>query len=88
MPIPLTSTGLGNQFLSNIRNVSCILHLVRCFEDVNIQHVEGSVDPLRDIDLIETELMLADIQVLERRKSTLSTRVCPIDHLQGSNSLF
>jgi GTP-binding protein YchF len=57
--------GLGNKFLSNLRNVDAILHVVRCYEDENVIHVEGSVDPLRDIETIETELMLADMQSLE-----------------------
>lgn len=59
--------GLGNQFLANIRECAAVLHVVRCFEDENITHVDGSVDPLRDIDTIETELLLADIQSVERR---------------------
>ena len=59
--------GLGNQFLANIRECAAILHVVRCFEDENITHVDGTVDPLRDIDTIETELLLADIQSAERR---------------------
>ena len=57
--------GLGNKFLSNIRNVDAILHVVRCFEDDDITHVDGSVDPIRDIEVIETELMLADLQSVE-----------------------
>jgi GTP-binding protein YchF len=59
--------GLGNQFLANIRETEVILHIVRCFDDGNIVHTEGSVDPIRDIDIIETELLLADIQSLEKR---------------------
>jgi len=59
--------GLGNQFLSHIRETSAILHVVRCFEDENIIHVDGSVDPLRDIEVINTELILADIQAVENR---------------------
>ena len=59
--------GLGNLFLANIREVDAILHLVRCFEEGDISHVEGSVDPIRDIETIETELMLADLESLERR---------------------
>jgi len=59
--------GLGNQFLENIRETQVILHMVRCFEDENITHVEGGVDPVRDIAIIETELILADIQRLENR---------------------
>ncbi len=57
--------GLGNQFLTHIRNVDAILHVVRCFEDEDITHVEGSVDPIRDIETIDTELMLADLQSVE-----------------------
>jgi GTP-binding protein YchF len=57
--------GLGNQFLANIRNVDAILHVVRCFSDSDVVHVEGAVDPIRDIDTINTELMLADLQSVE-----------------------
>ena len=59
--------GLGNQFLSNIRETDAILHVVRCFEDPNVVHVEGSIDPERDIEVIETELLLADLDGLTRR---------------------
>ncbi|MDR2076622.1 MAG: redox-regulated ATPase YchF [Desulfovibrio sp.] len=59
--------GLGNQFLANIRECAAILEVVRCFEDDNIAHVEGKVDPLRDVDSVETELLLADIQNVEKR---------------------
>lgn len=59
--------GLGNQFLANIRQVDAILHVVRCFEDEDVVHVEGSVSPLRDVETIETELMLADMESLEKR---------------------
>ncbi len=59
--------GLGNQFLANIRQTDAIVHVVRCFEDPNVIHVSGSVDPLRDIDVINTELMLADLDSLEKR---------------------
>ena len=59
--------GLGNQFLSHIRETDAIVHVVRCFEDPNVVHVEGSVDPLRDIDTIRTELMLADMETVEKR---------------------
>jgi len=61
--------GLGNQFLSNIREVEVILHMVRCFEDGNIVHVEGDVNPLRDIEIIETELIYADISQLEKQSN-------------------
>lgn len=57
--------GLGNQFLANIRETEAIIHVLRCFEDGNITHVEGSVDPVRDAETIETELMLADLESLE-----------------------
>jgi GTP-binding protein YchF len=59
--------GLGNQFLANIRETDAILHVVRCFEDPNVVHVEGSVDPERDIEVIETELLLADLDALSKR---------------------
>ena len=60
--------GLGNQFLGQIRQTSAILHVVRCFDDKNITHVEGNIDPVRDAETIETELLLADIATLEKRK--------------------
>lgn len=59
--------GLGNKFLANIRNTDAIVHVVRCFDDSNITHVEGNTDPLRDIDIINLELVLADVEMLERR---------------------
>lgn len=59
--------GLGNQFLSNIREVDAIVHVVRCFEDSNIVHVDGSIDPLRDIETINLELIFSDLEILERR---------------------
>lgn len=59
--------GLGNQFLSNIREVDAIVHVVRCFEDGNVVHVDGSVNPLRDIETINLELIFSDLEVLERR---------------------
>jgi GTP-binding protein YchF len=63
--------GLGNQFLSNIRGCEAILEIVRCFDDENIPHVDSSIDPLRDIETIETEFILADIQSVERRLERL-----------------
>ena len=60
--------GLGNKFLSHIREVDAIVHVVRCFEDENIIHVDGSVDPVRDIDTIQTELILADIETVNKRR--------------------
>lgn len=59
--------GLGNQFLSNIREVDAIVHVVRCFEDANVIHVDGSVDPLRDIETIDLELIFSDLEILDRR---------------------
>lgn len=59
--------GLGNQFLANIREVDAIVHVVRCFEDSNVVHVDGSIDPLRDIETINFELIFADIEVLDKR---------------------
>ena len=61
--------GLGNQFLSNIREVDAIVHVVRCFEDANVVHVDGSVDPARDIETINLELLFSDLEILERRIS-------------------
>lgn len=66
--------GLGNQFLSNIRETDAIIHMVRCFEDEDIHHVEGSVDPLRDIETIETELMLADLESLGKQIENLKKK--------------
>ena len=59
--------GLGNKFLANIRECSAIVHVVRCFDDENVIHVEGSTDPLRDIDIIDLELIMADVEMVERR---------------------
>lgn len=59
--------GLGNQFLGNIKNTDAIAHIVRCFEDPDVVHVEGAVDPIRDMETIDTELMLADLATVERR---------------------
>jgi len=66
--------GLGNQFLANIRETDAIVHVLRCFEDGDITHVEGSVDPVRDAETIETELMLADMDSLEKRVTGLQKR--------------
>ena len=63
--------GLGNQFLSNIREVDAIVHVVRCFEDSNIVHVDGSINPLRDIETINLELLFSDLEILERRYAKL-----------------
>ncbi|NQY81675.1 MAG: redox-regulated ATPase YchF [Alphaproteobacteria bacterium] len=67
--------GLGNRFLGHIREVDAIIHVVRCFEDDGITHVAGAVDPIRDAVLIETELMLADIDSLEKRKPVLEKKI-------------
>ncbi len=64
--------GLGNQFLANIREVDAIVHVVRCFDDTNVVHVDGSVDPVRDIETINLELIFADIEVLDRRNAKQS----------------
>jgi hypothetical protein len=66
--------GLGNQFLANIREVDAIAHVVRCFEDGEVTHVEGRIDPIADIETVETELMLADLDSLERRVDALGKK--------------
>ena len=66
--------GLGNQFLANIREVDAIIHVLRCFEDDDITHVEGAIDPIRDAEVVETELMLADLDSLEKRLITAQKR--------------
>jgi GTP-binding protein YchF len=67
--------GLGNQFLGHIREVDAIVHVVRCFEDSDVTHVEGEINPLRDIEIIETELMLADLESLEKRMPALEKKL-------------
>ena len=64
--------GLGNQFLANIREVDAIVHVVRCFEDSNVIHVDGSIDPMRDIETINLELIFSDLEILERRISKVA----------------
>ena len=66
--------GLGNQFLANIREVDAIIHVLRCFEDGDVTHVEGSIDPIRDAETVETELMLSDLDSLERRLPALQKK--------------
>ena len=66
--------GLGNKFLATIREVDAIVHVVRCFEDTDITHVEGKIDPIADIETIETELMLADLESLEKRVDALEKK--------------
>lgn len=73
--------GLGNKFLSHIREVAAIVHVVRCFEDDNITHVEGNIDPIRDIEIIDLELILSDLEMLLRRKERLTKS------LKGDKSL-
>jgi ribosome-binding ATPase len=67
--------GLGNQFLANIREVDAIIHVLRCFEDPDVVHVESTIDPARDAETVETELMLADLESLEKRIPNLQKRV-------------
>ncbi len=74
--------GLGNQFLSNIREVDAVVHVVRCFADDNVVHVDGSVDPLRDIETINLELIFSDLEILERRIAKVS-KGARMDKLQA-----
>ncbi|GAB1379950.1 redox-regulated ATPase YchF [Pararhodobacter aggregans] len=67
--------GLGNQFLANIRECDAIAHVLRCFEDGDITHVEGRIDPVADAETIETELMLADLESIERRRANLARKL-------------
>lgn len=67
--------GLGNQFLANIRETDAIIYVLRCFDDDDITHVDGKIDPLTDLDTVETELMLADLESLERRKPALEKKI-------------
>ncbi len=73
--------GLGNKFLSHIREVAAIVHVVRCFEDDNVTHVEGNIDPIRDIEIIDLELILSDLEMLSKRKERLTR------NLKGDKSL-
>ena len=66
--------GLGNQFLSNIRLTDAICHVVRCFDDANITHVENSIDPVRDVEIINLELVMADLQTVENRISKVERK--------------
>ena len=93
--------GLGNQFLANIREVDAIIHVLRCFDDGNVVHVDGSVDPVRDKDVIDTELQLKDLETVEKKASGIQRKAKTgdkdaakeyeiyktlIDHLEGGNS--
>jgi hypothetical protein len=71
--------GLGNKFLSHIREVDAIVHVVRCFEDADVVHVAGAVDPARDVEIIATELILADLDTVERRRQTAEKRLKTAD---------
>jgi GTP-binding protein YchF len=79
--------GLGNQFLANIRDCDAVAFLARCFEDDDITHVEGRVDPLSDLDIIETELMLADLESLEKRVPNLEKRARAGSDKESANTL-
>ncbi len=79
--------GLGNQFLANIREVDAIVHVVRCFDDSNVIHVDGSIDPVRDIETIKTELVLSDLEVLEKRRDKLVKAVKGDKGLQAELNL-
>ncbi len=76
--------GLGNQFLANIREVDAIVHVLRCFENDDITHVDGGIDPLRDAETVETELMLADLESLEKRSFPCRKRRNPGKRTQGA----
>ncbi len=80
--------GLGNQFLANIREVDAIVHVVRCFEDANVVHVDGSVNPLRDIETINLELIFSDLEILERRLSKVSKAARMDRTLAGEEALL
>ena len=75
--------GLGNKFLSHIREVDAVVHVVRCFEDTNIVHVDGSIQPLRDIETIQLELIFSDLEILERRIAKTAKTVKADKSLQG-----
>jgi GTP-binding protein YchF len=78
--------GLGNQFLANIREVDAIIHVLRCFEHDDVTHVEGSVDPLRDAETVETELMLADLESLQKRLPNLQKKAKGGDRFAASEA--
>ena len=79
--------GLGNQFLANIREVDAIVHVVRCFEDSNVVHVDGSIDPLRDIETINLELVFSDLEILERRIAKV-TKTARMDKEAAKELIF
>ena len=80
--------GLGNKFLSHIREVDAVVHVVRCFEDSNIVHVDGSIQPLRDIETIQLELIFSDLEILERRMAKTAKTVKADKSLQGEMDLL
>ena len=80
--------GLGNKFLSNIREVDAIVHVVRCFENDDIVHVEGSIDPARDIETINLELILSDIEMLDRRMDKTLKMIKADKKYQGEYDFF
>ena len=80
--------GLGNKFLSHIREVDAIVHVVRCFQDSNIVHVEGNIDPIRDIETINIELALSDLQSIERRIDTVSKKAKSNDKASKEELVF
>jgi GTP-binding protein YchF len=80
--------GLGNQFLTNIRDTDAILHVVRCFDDENVVHVAGNVDPIRDIEIIKTELILSDLQAVENIHGRLEKQVKTKKELQSTFDLI
>ncbi len=80
--------GLGNQFLANIRQTDAVIHVLRCFEDPDVVHVEGSVDPVRDADIIETELMLADLESLEKQVDNLARKAKGDKNLQAQHDFM
>ena len=80
--------GLGNQFLANIREVDAIVQVVRCFEDDNIQHVENSVDPVRDLETIELELAMSDVGSLEKRFPRLEKSAKQSDEVKAELALY
>jgi GTP-binding protein YchF len=79
--------GLGNQFLANIRDCDAVAFVARCFEDTDITHVEGRIDPLSDLDIIETELMLADLESLEKRKPNVEKKAKSGGDKEAANTL-
>lgn len=83
-----TGEGLGNKFLSHIREVDAIVHVVRCFEDPDVVHIYGPVDPARDIDIIETELALADIETINKRMQRVEKQVRSGDKAAGHEKEF